>query len=219
MVEMRLQRIKAIFFDLDGTLVDSSEAIMIAIENALKSKGLTHDKAKTAGMIGLPLEDIFKAITSDLSEAEIWQLVNEYRKYYLVHHLEGTTIHTSTRMVLRRLKERGFKLGVTTTKYREPVMDVLSHFSILELFDVVVTGYEVKRHKPAPDIVIEAAKRLGVNADQCVVVGDSPVDVQAGRRAGSCTIAVASDAKFKKQLESAKPTFVIEQLGDILSIL
>jgi HAD superfamily hydrolase (TIGR01509 family) len=135
------------------------------------------------------------------------------------HHLENTTIHPSAQMVLRRLKAKGFKLGIITTKYREPVMEVLSHFGIAELFDVVVTGYEVIKHKPAPDIVLEAAKRLRVDPKQCVVVGDSPLDVQAGKQAGAFTIAVLSTTYTRKQLESTKPTIVIEEFEEILNIL
>jgi pyrophosphatase PpaX len=219
MVKLRLQNIKAVLFDLDGTLVDSSEAIIKAVEKALESKGLTCNRAKVARMIGLPLENIFGVLASNLSEQEIWQLVHEYRKYYMAHHLENTTIHPSAQMVLRKLKAKGFKLGIITTKYREPVMDVLSHFGIAELFDVVVTGYEVIKHKPAPDIVLEAAKRLRVDPKQCVVVGDSPLDVQAGKQAGTFTIAVLSTTYTRKQLESTKPTIVIEEFEEILNIL
>jgi pyrophosphatase PpaX len=214
-----LQNIKAVLFDLDGTLVDSSEAIIEAVEKVLELKGLACNRAEVARMIGVPLENIFGVLAPDLSEQEIWQLVHEYRKYYMVHHLENTTIHQSTQMVLRKLKTKGFKLGIITGKYREPVMDVLSHFGIAELFDVVVTGYEVIKHKPAPDIVLEAAKRLGISPKQCVVVGDSPLDVQAGNQAGSFTVGVISKNYVRKQLESAKPTVIIEKLEAISEIL
>jgi phosphoglycolate phosphatase len=96
-----LQNIKAVLFDLDGTLVDSSEAIIKAVEKALELKGLTCNRAKVARMIGLPLENIFGVLAPNLSEQEIWQLVHEYRKYYMAHHLENTTIQPSTQMVLR----------------------------------------------------------------------------------------------------------------------
>jgi pyrophosphatase PpaX len=218
-VKSRLQRIKAVFFDLDGTLVDSSGAIVDAVEKALKSKGLKCNRADVAGMIGLPLENIFGVLAPNLSKEEIWQLVYKYREHYIVHHLEKTAIHPSAKMILGELKARGFKLGIITGKYREPVMDVLVHFGILGLFDVVVTGYEVKRHKPAPDIVFEAAKRLGISPKRCVVVGDSPFDVQAGKRAGSFTIAVLSNTYSRNQLESAEPTVVIEELEAVREVL
>lgn len=216
---MRLQGVKAILFDLDGTLVDSSEAIVSTVEKALESRGLKCESAEVVKMIGLPLEDIFSALKPNLSRNEVWQLVYKYREYYMKHHLERTKIHSSTQVLLRTLRASGFKLGIITTKYKEPVMDVLSHFGISKLFDVIVTGYEVEKRKPAPDIVLEAAKRLGVTSKQCVVVGDSPVDVQAGKRAGAFTIALLSNTYNRRLLESTKPTVIIEELQAILKFL
>lgn len=214
-----MQGVKILLFDLDGTLVDSSEAIVNAVEKVLELEGLKCDRAKVAGMIGLPLEDIFRVLVPVLSEEETWRLVNEYRKYYIAHHLENTRINPSAQTVLRKLKAKGFKLGIITTKYRDPVMDVLSHYGISELFDVIVTGYEVAKHKPAPDIVLEATRRLGVNPAECVVVGDSPFDVQAGRRAGSFTIAVLSATYTRKQLKNAEPTLIIKEFERVLDVL
>jgi phosphoglycolate phosphatase len=69
--------------------------------------------------------------------------------------------------------------------------------------------------------VLEAAKRLGVSPKECVVVGDSdsPLDVEAGRRAGSLTVAVLSDPASRKQLENAKPTVIVEDIGAIQDML
>ena len=98
-------------------------------------------------------------------------------------------------------------------------MDILAYFGISELFHVVVSGYEVKRHKPAPNIVPEAAKRLRMEPRQCIVVGDGSVDVQAGKRAGSFTTAVPSNTYNRKQLRSAKTTIIVEELDAIRKIL
>jgi HAD superfamily hydrolase (TIGR01509 family) len=196
-------------------LLDSSRAIIDAVENVLKSRGLGCNRADVAEMIGMPLENIFAVLAPNLSTEEVWQLVLEYREYYMAHHLEHTSIYPSTRMLLTKLKARGHKLGIITGKYREPVIDALGHFGILEFFDAIVTGYEVKNHKPAPDIVLEAAKRLGVSPKECVIVGDSPLDVEAGKRAGSLTVAVLSNLYSRRQLENAKPTVIVEDLGTI----
>jgi pyrophosphatase PpaX len=214
-IDLLLRDAKAVLFDLDGTLQDSSKAITDAVETVLKSRGLVCDRTKVAEMIGMPLEKIFTILAPNLSTREVWQLVREYREYYMAHHLETTSIHPAARMFLTKLRARGYKLGIVTGKYKEPVIDCLDYFGISELFDTVVTSYEVKKHKPAPDIVMEAAKRLGVGPEECIVVGDSPFDVEAGNRAGSFTIAVISKTYTRKQLENAKPTLIVEELGEI----
>ena len=213
-----LRNAKAVLFDLDGTLLDSSRAITDAVETVLRSRGLTCNRTKVTELIGMPLENIFAVLAPNLSTEEVWKLVLEYREYYMAHHLEHTSIHPSTRMLLQKLKARGYKLGIITGKYREPVIDALDHFDISDFFDAVVTGYEVKNHKPAPDIVLEAARRLGVSPKECVVVGDSPIDVEAGKRAGSPTVAVLSDMHSRKKLENAKPTIIVENLGAIQDV-
>jgi pyrophosphatase PpaX len=212
---LRLRGAKAVLFDLDGTLQDSSRAMTDAVENVLESRAFGCDRIRVAEMMGMPLENIFAVLAPNLSTKEVWQLVREYREYYMAHHLETTSIHPSARMLLTKLRAKGYKLGIITGKYREPVIGALDYFGISELFDVVVTGYEVKNHKPAPDIVVEAARRLGVSPEECVVVGDSPFDVEAGNRAGSFTIAVLSNTYARKQLEDAKPTVIVEGLGAI----
>jgi HAD superfamily hydrolase (TIGR01509 family) len=163
--------------------------------------------------MGIPLENIFAVLAPNLSTEEVWNLVLEYRKYYMIHHLERTSIHPSTRLLLQKLKEKGLKLGIITGKYREPTINALDYFGISEFFDTVVTGYEVKNHKPAPDIVLEAAKRLGISPKECVVVGDSSIDVEAGKRAGSHTIALITDAHSRLLLKKANPTIIIENLA------
>jgi pyrophosphatase PpaX len=218
-IDLLLRDAKAVLFDLDGTLQDSSKAITDAVENVLESRGLVCDRTKVAEMIGMPLENIFAVLAPNLSTEEVWQLVREYRKYYMAHHLEATSIHPKAKALLTSLRARGYKLGIVTGKYIEPVIDVLDYFGISELFDTIVTSYEVKNRKPAPDVVMEAAKRLGVSPEECVVVGDSPFDIEAGNRAGSFTIAVLSNTYARKRLENAKPTVIVEELGAIADLI
>ena len=215
LINMHGHCIEAFLFDLDGTLIDSSKAIINAIKEVLDSKGHFYASKKIIKMIGTPLEEMFRVLIPTLSIDEVWQYVQEYRKYYSIHHLKDTTILPGADRFLRKLREQGFKLGLVTAKYRKPVLEVLAHFNLMELFDTIVTGYEVKRHKPAPDIILEAVKRLGINVSNCAVVGDSPIDVEAGRRAGALTIAVLTGPYGKQEIKKAKPNFILENLESV----
>lgn len=212
---MHGHRIEAFLFDLDGTLIDSSKAIFNAIKEVLDSKGQFCASKKIIKMIGTPLEEMFRVLIPNLSNSEVWQYVQEYRKSYSIHHLKGTKILPSTDRFLRKLKEQSFKLGLVTGKYRKPVLEVLAHFNLMKLFDTIVTGYEVERHKPSPDIILEAAKRLGINISNCAVVGDSPIDIEAGRRAGALTIAVLTGPYNKQEIQKAEPNIILENLESI----
>lgn len=204
--------VRAFLFDLDGTLVNSSKAIIDAITTVLDFRDYSYDSEKIAKMIGTPLEDMFRALVSGLSDKEVWRCVHEYRKHYSIHHLKGTKIHPNVFKILRKLKKRGFRLGLVTTKYRKFVLEILDHFNLVKLFDAVVTGYELRGHKPAPDIILEIAKRLGIEPSECAVVGDSPLDVEAGNRAGALTTAILIGPYNRQQMENAKPDLIVENL-------
>ena len=204
--------IRAFLFDLDGTLVDSSKAIVNAVKAVLDPRGHFYDGENIAKIIGMPLEEMFRVLVQGLSKEEVWRYVREYRRHYSTYHLESTTVHLGVASLLRKLKEQDLKLGLVTTKYRKFTLEVLAHFNLIGLFDTVVTGYDVKRHKPAPDIVLEAARRLGVDSSNCAVVGDSPMDIEAGRRAGALTIAVLTGPYSRLQMQNAKPNFILENL-------
>ncbi|MFX0068151.1 MAG: HAD family hydrolase [Candidatus Hodarchaeota archaeon] len=208
-------RIKAFLFDLDGTLIDSSKAIFKTITKVLSSKEHHYDSDKIATVIGMPLEQIFGILIPVLSDKEIRQYVLEYRDYYSIYGLKSTKLHSGADSLLRKLKKHDFKLGLTTTKYRKFALEELRRFNLVELFDTVVTGYEVKQHKPAPDIIIEAAKRLGITPSDCVVFGDSPLDIRSGKKAGALTIAVLTGPYDKRQFLKVKPSFIIESLNSI----
>ncbi|MFX1485943.1 MAG: HAD family hydrolase [Promethearchaeota archaeon] len=208
-------RIKAFLFDLDGTLIDSSDAIFKTIAKVLDSKEHHYDRNKVAKVIGMPLEQIFGILIPALSDKEIWQYVLEYREYYSIYGLKCTKLHSGVDSLLRKLREHDFKLGVTTTKYRKFALEELERFNLVELFDTVVTGYEVKQHKPAPDIILEAAKRLGMAASNCAVVGDSPLDIKSGRKAGALTIAVLTGPHDRTQIQNAEPHFILKDLKSI----
>jgi len=216
----RERRIRAILFDLDLTLVDSSKAIIRSIRYTLDSRGHSYRKEDVVKLVGkAPLEDQFRTLVPSMSDEEIWECVDSFRKFYFTHHLEDATIYPQVVETLQYLKEQGFKLGVVTGGYRETVIVVLNHFHLNSLFDVVVTASEVKSHKPSPDMVFEAARRLRVAASECIVVGDSPSDIEMGKRAGALTAAVSRDGSNRKRLEENEPDLIIENIKELPTAL
>ena len=210
---VRRDGFKAVLFDLDLTLIDSSKAIVNSIKHALDLQGYAIQKEEIAKLVGkAPLEEQFQALVPSLSDDEIDEYVNCYRQHYLTHHIENTKLYPHVKETLQNLRSLDFKLGVVTGKYKKPVLEVLNHFQLTPLLNVIVTAYEVKKHKPAPDVIFEAARRLGVNGSECIFVGDSLADVEAGKRAGCFTIALSRNRVGRRQLEEAEPDILLDDL-------
>lgn len=205
-------QLKAFLFDLDGTLVNSQEGIITTIHEFLQTKGHTFDRELITEMFGKPLEVVFKLLIPDLTEEDIAVYLKEIRERYSKNHTEITPLFPKTKEILDSIKARGFKTGVASTKFKRFIVEILEHYNLLGLFDVIVSGYEVENHKPAPDILIEAAKQLQVLPSECVYIGDSPSDIEAGKRAGCISIAVLTGPHDQETFVNEKPDYLIENL-------
>lgn len=216
---MRRGKFKAVLFDLDLTLIDSSKAIINSIKHVLDLKGYSIQKEEIAKLVGkVSLEEQFQALVPSLSDNEINEYVDCYRQHSLAHHIENTKLYPHAEETLQNLRSLNFKLGVVTGKYKKLALEALNHFQLTPLFNTIVTAYEMKKHKPAPDVVFEAARRLEVNASECIFVGDSLADVEAGKRAGCFTIAISRNTVGRRQLEEAEPDIVLDDLKWISKI-
>jgi len=207
--------IKAFVFDLDGTLIDSQAGIVKTINEFLQTKGYNFGEEKLGKLFGTPLEKVFCMLIPGLTETEAFEYLKEIRLIYAKNHTEITTLFQGSMELLQGLKSKGFKVAVASTKYKPLVVEILNHFKLNEFIDVVVSDYEVANHKPAPDILIETAKRLDLKPDDCVYIGDSPSDIEAGKKAGTGTVAVLTGSHSKEKFAEIKPDFIIERIADI----
>jgi magnesium-dependent phosphatase-1 len=204
---------KAVLFDLDLTLIDSSKAIVNSIKHVLDSQEYSIQKEEIAKLVGkVPLEEQIQALVPSLSDDEVDEYVDCYRQHYLTHHIENTKLYPHVKETLQNLRRLDFKLGVVTGKYKKPALEILNHFQLTPLLSVIVTAYDVKKHKPAPDVIFETARRLGVDASECIFVGDSLADVEAGKRAGCFIIALSRNRASRRQLEEAEPDILLDDL-------
>jgi len=209
----RREGFKAVLFDLDLTLIDSSKAIVNSIKHVLDLQGYSFQKEEIAKLVGkVPLEEQFRALVPFLSDDEVDEYVDCYRQHYLTHHIENTRLYSHVKETLQNLRNLDFKLGVVTGKYKKPVLEILNYFQLTPFLNAIVTAYDVKKHKPAPDVVFEAARRLEVNASECIFVGDSLADVEAGKRAGCFTIALSRNRVGRRQLKEAEPDILLDDL-------
>lgn len=117
--------------------------------------------------------------------------------------------------VLHRLAKGGLLLGVATSDGRERTRATLEAFGVADLVGVVVTSEDTPRPKPAPDMLLQAAARFGVDPVDLVMVGDSPVDIAMARAAGALAVGVAADAGAAQRLREAGADVLIADLTEI----
>ncbi len=210
------QEIDTVLFDFDGTLMDASTAICGAFRAALLEPDMSQDRIRT--MIGRPLRDMFLSVRPDATEHDVDTLVARYREAFLPLSLTETFPLPGAAQAVRTLHET-MRLAVVTTRMADGAVRMLRTHGMLDAFDFVVGLEHVERPKPDPQPVHYALHRLGSNADRAVMVGDTPDDILAGRRAGTGTIGVTTGAFDEPSLRTAGAHFVLDSLERLPELL
>jgi len=197
-------------FDLDGTLVDSAADICGAIQEVLAAaeRPTVVDFDFLKGYIGRHLADLFGDIFPDYSLQQIDELIRQYRAIYLARGHKLTRVYPGVPEALAALAGRK---STATTKGTPTTRAVLEQFGLLRYFDHV-QGTDGFPYKPAPDVILTALAALGARPEDCLMVGDSPADMEAGHRAGVKTCAVRYGYGKPEDLARFAPDFWIDDL-------
>src|SRR5918911_21359 len=173
-------RFPVVLFDLDGTVIDSAAIILASMRHAAEEVlGAAPPDAELMAAVGGPgLEAQMRALAPD----RVDELVSVYRAHNEPLHDELTCC-AGIDEVLVRLKDEGRRLAIVTAKRRATVELAFARVPVGHLFETVVGGDETERHKPDPQPLLEAARRLGVDPMDCAYVGDSPFDIRAAKNA------------------------------------
>lgn len=204
---------EALLFDLDGTLVDGAAAIHDSFEHAVATRGHDPvDRAKIAGMIGAPLRLMFRELCR-VDDRESAELVRVYRARF--EEMAPTLVRPTPGMREALAAFPELPMAIVTTKAVEPARTVLKALGIEERFGAVVGVDTVRRPKPDPEAVRVALSRLGVGAMRAVFVGDTIMDVLAGKAAQTRTIALLNGHGDADELRAAAPDALIGDLTDL----
>ena len=199
-------------FDLDGTLLDSAADICGAIQQVLSghiSTALPYEYLK--GFIGYHLDDCFLDVLPHYSRAQLDDLVRDYRAIYPARGHTQTFLYPGVAETLGALSGRK---GTATTKGTPTTRAILEQFGLLKFFDHV-QGTDGFPCKPAPDVIVRALHALGAEPADCLFVGDSAADMQAGRAAGVKTCAVRYGYGKPDDLARWQPDYWISGLPDL----
>ncbi|MHC1721472.1 MAG: pyrophosphatase PpaX [Clostridiaceae bacterium] len=207
--------IKAILFDLDGTLIDTNELIIESFQYALK-KHLNRD---------IPRDEIIKTFGEPLIEAmkrydedNVEEILNIYRKYQETRHdvLAKECIGVTEGIV--SLKDIGMKIALVTSKRRPMTERGLNLISLNQYMDVVVAYEDTENHKPTGGPALKACELLGVKPDETIMVGDSHFDILCGKDAGCYTCLVSYTALPLEEIMGYEPDFIIDSISELVNI-
>lgn len=182
---------RAVIFDWDGTLIDSEPNYSLADERFLARYGIPYSPEDKRRYIGGGSLDMMIDVKRRFGLAEPpEQLVRERGELYLRLALEKTELYPKMKSFLDRIKARGLPVAVASGSAPVALSRLSAKLGLNGVFDAVVSAEEVRLAKPAPDVFLEAARRLGREAGDCVVVEDSRYGVEAALAAGMRCIAV-----------------------------
>ncbi|HET8781905.1 MAG TPA: HAD-IA family hydrolase [Pyrinomonadaceae bacterium] len=217
---MKTNSYQAVVFDFDYTLADSSQGAVECINFALAEMGLERVSEEVAcRTIGLSLNETFLALADHHEPhrcAEFYRLFVQRAEQVMA---QLTVLYESVPATVDALRDRGFQLGIVSTKYRRRIHEVLTRESLLHGFQVVIGGEDVEHHKPHPQGLFAAIERLGCSTESLVYVGDSVVDAELAKRAGVPLIVVLSGVTPRADFDEYKPLAVLESVSDLPKFL
>jgi len=209
---------KAVLFDLDGTIVDTENSRYEIFQRLDKEHDLggrvSNFSAKD--FVNKSTKASLNKIDSDLDKTKLQFLNNE--KQRLMKEESHNYIRPIGNMVevIRKLHEKGYKLGIATGSLRWQAENSLSALNILDLFEEIVAEDEVENLKPDPEPYLKLAKKLGVEPKDCVVVEDGIVGVESAKNAAMTVIAITT-TYGAEELNIAD--YIIDKPDEILMIV
>jgi beta-phosphoglucomutase len=183
---------RGLLWDLDGTLIDSAEAHYLAWRDALAARGRAHSREEFYKGFGKRNDLVLRAIFGDaLSAEEAERLADDKEERYRSHVREhGVDLCPGASDLLTRLKETGTRQALATSAPPPNVEVVAEVLGLARYIDATACGADVEHGKPDPAIFLEAARRIGVPPERCVVLEDAPAGLEGARRAGMRSVGI-----------------------------
>lgn len=210
-------QMRAVLWDLDGTLIDSIALIVASFRHTYATHvGGDDSSIDWVAGIGRPLSDQLAEYARDAAELEA--MIATYVEHNLTHHDRMAKPFEGAADTVRALHAEGIEQAIVTGKRRRGTTYGVRLLGVEDVLTTWVCADDVERGKPDPEGVLRALELLEVDASEAIFVGDSPHDMEAGRRAGVKTVAAAWGPFSIEQLEPHQPSLWLEDVRDALEL-
>ncbi|MGE5628954.1 MAG: pyrophosphatase PpaX [Solirubrobacterales bacterium] len=207
--------IKAILFDLDGTLINTNELIIKSFQHAFREH---FNKEISREEVILTFGEPLRGAMLKYDENNVDEMLGIFRKYNESRHDELAEEYDGVYDGIIKLKEMGIKIALVTSKRKKMTERGLRLVRVYDLMDVVVTPEDTEKHKPFGEPAIKACQLLGVDPKEAIMVGDSHNDILCGKDAGTYTCLVSYTALPLEKMMSYGPDFIIDSLTELVDI-
>ncbi|HLB00453.1 MAG TPA: HAD-IA family hydrolase [Bacteroidota bacterium] len=212
-----MKKISTVIFDLDGTLADTSRLIFASFRHVARTyTGKLYTDREILALFG-PTEEV--AIANLVGGDRAEEAVEEFHRFYAASHAELARGHEGIGEALSFLKSRGVLLALFTGKGKRTTLVTLARLGYSGFFDLLVTGDDVKRHKPSADGIRKVLETWRLEPDEALMVGDSPADIIAAREAGMKVVSVLWDAFAQHTTPRPEPDFSFSSVRDFSEFL
>jgi HAD superfamily hydrolase (TIGR01509 family) len=219
-MSLDLTRIKALCFDIDGTLSDTDDLYTRKVLGFLP-RFLFKDAEHTARRLVMWVEAPGNALLSFADtigiDDEMVAFINwlsRHRRHFPNKYLLVPGVDE----MLKQLHGR-YPMAVVSAREEQSTMAFLEQYNLVKYFDVIVTGLSTKRTKPYPDPVLFAAQKMNVSPENCLMIGDTTVDIRAGRSAGAQTVGVLCGFGEEFELRKLGADMILEDTTKLVDVL
>jgi phosphoglycolate phosphatase len=205
-----------ILFDLDGTLIDSTEAILESFSIAFKSFNRSvPNQEKIKSLIGFPLDVMFIQLGVEESMAD--KFVQAYKEHYREISCQKTYLLPGAKDAVKKAVEFA-RLGIVTTKTGRYSKELLEYLNLMQYFEVLIGREDVTNPKPHPEPILKALEYMNVKDEDCWMIGDTILDVQSAKSANVTPIALTCGYGKREEL-SDSCEHIIENVFSAIEII
>lgn len=210
-----MRRWDAVLLDVDGTLVASNDAHARAWVEVLRRHELVVDVERVRRLIGMGGDLLVEEITGLAPDDALSKRLRDERdRVFQESYLREVGVFPGARRLVDRLRAEKYRLVVATSASEESLRPLLARAGLEALVEQATSSDDAEQSKPAPDIVEAAIQKAGVAKERAVLIGDTPYDMKAARRAGAAFIGVRSGGWRDEQLEDA--VAIYDDVSDLL---